>query len=135
MKSLVVDEKDRYQIAGRGIVYIVPRDTQVQPRDVIEINGIKYFVRAIETFQKSQGTPMGLLVREIKEHNWVVETIDSGHLGINNFWTCSECGAAGGPATMTKSPRWFPFYADGSGLKLSWCCRESDRLIQKHLNQ
>lgn len=71
----------------------------------------------------------------MKEHNWATELVDGGHLGCAEFWRCLDCGASGGPVLFTKNKRWNPFYADGSGLKLTEDCEESKRLIEEHLKK
>lgn len=73
-------------------------------------------------------------------HDWQTETVDSGHLGSNDFWHCPRCGAAGGPVFYEKhGPRekgtgWI-FYADGSGLQLTDDCVESASLINQHFQR
>lgn len=75
----------------------------------------------------------------MKSHKWKIKTIDAGPLGLADFWECSECGAAGGPAWPGKGDDYDPktddwvFYADGSGLDLTTDCEESARLIAEHL--
>lgn len=91
-----------------------------------------------------------------KRHLWEIEEVDSGHLGVNDFWRCRRCDAAGGSPYYHREPdgsyrmvargkelhlgefRWDrppPFYADGSGLQLTDDCVESDRLILEHFKK
>ena len=67
----------------------------------------------------------------MKKHKWTVETIDGGHLGEGDFWICENCGASGGFVFSGNEPR-HPFYADGSGLRLTNDCDESKILIEQH---
>jgi len=72
------------------------------------------------------------------EHNWVIETIDSGYLGVNDFWTCDRCGAGGGPVFFNQKTgeyvkRFKPFLP-GTGIKLTDDCalaQESILLYRK----
>lgn len=72
----------------------------------------------------------------MKEHVWVIDIVDGGHVGVGEFWECGQCGACGGSVfgKETKSSS-YPFYADGSGLKLTDDCDESKRLIEEHLKK
>ena len=59
----------------------------------------------------------------MKKHNWQVEQIDGGHLGVSDFWKCHDCGASGGPTWAIRGnegpPAWEPFLAgEGRRLKL-----------------
>lgn len=69
----------------------------------------------------------------MKKHNWTTEEIDGGNLGSADFWICHDCGASGGPVWYDqngpKEQSWQPFYADGSGLKLSDNCDEAKKQI------
>lgn len=75
-----------------------------------------------------------------QDHVWEIETVDSGHLGLNDFWRCKRCDAAGGPAlhyeegVPVKRGDWV-FYADGSGLQLTADCFESFGLVQAHFQK
>lgn len=72
----------------------------------------------------------------MKKHNWVIQEMDNGYLGINCFWECSECGAGGGFVfDGDKEPRMKPFYPDGSGLKLRKDCDKSKSRIEEHLRK
>lgn len=73
----------------------------------------------------------------MKAHTWTTEYVDGGSID-GYFWICSECEASGGPVMEWPIPhvrksKWPPFYADGSGLKLTEDCDESKRLIMEHL--
>jgi hypothetical protein len=68
----------------------------------------------------------------VKSHTWVEEEVDSGHLGMNCFWVCKHCGAAGGPNAAGIDMRNAPFLADGTGLKLSLDCDEAKKQIAAH---
>jgi len=73
----------------------------------------------------------------MKPHNWVIEEIDGGSLGVNGVWVCSECGASGGPEWpgQDKISDWI-FLADGknlvSGLQLPLDCDEAKAVIAGH---
>lgn len=64
----------------------------------------------------------------MKPHTWETEEIDGGHVGVEDFWICRACGASGGSVNL----RMPPFYADGSGLKVSDDCDEAKVQIEKH---
>lgn len=66
------------------------------------------------------------------EHTWTVEQVDGGPpIGLGNFWICSACHASGGPVwSATSPPTFHPFFADGSGLKVSMDCMEAKAQIQ-----
>lgn len=69
----------------------------------------------------------------MQEHVWVIETLDGGHVGLNDFWHCPSCEASGGPVwDGCKPPTLGPFYADGSGLQVSSDCAEARFQIQEH---
>lgn len=69
----------------------------------------------------------------MKAHTWEVEYVDAGMLD-GHFWKCSTCGASGGPTILEDTrPPWEPFYADGSGLKVSTDCSKAQAQIQEHL--
>ena len=64
----------------------------------------------------------------MKAHVWIKEIIDTPGLGLNDFWKCEVCEAAGGPVLGNESkPKstHLPFLADGTGLKLSHDCEIS----------
>lgn len=80
--------------------------------------------------------------KDMTEHKWEIEEVNGGHLGIDDFWKCNQCGASGGPVTRFKTasenkmvavetdkPFLNPFFADGSGLELTHNCDESKKLI------
>lgn len=75
-----------------------------------------------------------------RRHLWEMEEVDGGPVGVNDFWRCKQCDAAGGPVWYYKDgPRkkdndWV-FYADGSGLQLTADCVESAALIQAHFQK
>ncbi len=81
-------------------------------------------------------------------HEWFVYEGDGGPAGAYEVWMCSVCGACescwnghtGGngfcpdpafPPDHTKYIKPRPFYPNGSGLKLTMDCEESQKLIQK----
>jgi hypothetical protein len=71
----------------------------------------------------------------MSEHKWVTEEVEvPSNLGggTEEFWICNQCGASAGPKFPDGEKRWAPFYADGSGLKLTDDCDESRALIAKH---
>lgn len=68
----------------------------------------------------------------MKNHEWVMEEIDGGHVGSADFWKCKNCGASGGWVNGKNPPTMPPFLADGSGLKLSNDCDEAQKEIQRH---
>lgn len=63
-------------------------------------------------------------------HNWTVEVIDGGHLGIGEFWICKDCGASGGSTVNDKRPTRC-FYA-GTGLDLDEDCSVSKKMIDAY---
>lgn len=72
----------------------------------------------------------------MKEHEWITEEVNGGHVGVDDFWVCKNCGASGGPVAFWRKspgPSMHPFYADGSGLNLTNDCDESKEIIAKHL--
>jgi len=69
----------------------------------------------------------------MKAHVWETEEVDGGHLGVEDFWICRQCGASGGPVGFGGSPAFPPFYADGSGLNLTDDCDESREMVARHL--
>ena len=78
----------------------------------------------------------------MSEHAWETEEVDGGPVGVCDFWRCRRCDAAGGPCWPAKDgsgyvpkKRGWVFYADGSGLKLTDDCEESDRLIREHFRK
>ena len=72
-----------------------------------------------------------------RAHEWEVEELDSGPMGIAHFWRCSTCGAAGGPQGWWPAEperRWHPFLA-GAGVQLTEDCIESQALIWEHVTE
>lgn len=72
----------------------------------------------------------------MKQHKWKRIEVDGGNLGVDEFWECEDCGAAGGPVSYktdppTKEDNWV-FLAGGSGLQLPLDCDESKEIIAKH---
>lgn len=73
----------------------------------------------------------------MKLHNWYIEEIDGGYLGIGYFWKCNDCQASGGPCfPNNKLPRvsnW-PIFLAGEDLEfyLPEDCEESKRLIDNY---
>jgi hypothetical protein len=80
------------------------------------------------------------------EHTWEVETIDGGHMGDADCWSCIACGCAGGPIFWLPSfdrrsePRPFirkseprPFIP-GPALDLSNDCEEAKKAISAHVH-
>lgn len=61
-------------------------------------------------------------------HVWETEEIDGGTVGWDTFRICRACGASGGSIHMSMPP----FYADGSGLRVSDDCDEAKSQIEKH---
>lgn len=59
---------------------------------------------------------------ERTEHTWIIEVIDGGPAGDDDFWKCSVCGASGGP--VGHDFRHLPILA-GPALPLSLDCREA----------
>lgn len=80
----------------------------------------------------------------MKQHEWSIEEIDGGHVGVAECWKCFVCGASGGPAWPRKDEagKWVKekrpgddwcFYADGSGVQLPLDCDQAKVRIQHHL--
>ena len=68
----------------------------------------------------------------MKKHTWVTEEVNGGHLGVDDFWICKECGASGGPVMWDrKGPSFDPFLADGSGLQVGDDCEKAKVLIEQ----
>lgn len=67
------------------------------------------------------------------QHVWETENVDGGSVGCADFWVCRRCGASGGVAWPGKPQCWEPFYADGSGVKVSTDCDEAKRQIAEHV--
>lgn len=64
-----------------------------------------------------------------KHHNWTIEEVDGGNLGIGEFWICYDCGASGGPV-LGPTPKWKPFLAGTTpSLKLGDDCDVARALI------
>jgi hypothetical protein len=65
----------------------------------------------------------------MKPHTWELETIDGGPpVGMCDFRICHACGASGGAIGLLMPP----FYADGSGFKVSEDCDEAKVQIEAH---
>ena len=65
-------------------------------------------------------------------HIWVVEEVDGGPVGTGDFWTCTGCGAGGGPScgkVVDSEPR--PFFP-GPALDLPDDCDEARKVIAAH---
>jgi hypothetical protein len=62
-------------------------------------------------------------------HDWYVEEVDGGALGIGHFWKCRVCFASGGPKQWDWRQR--PFLA-GRGLKLPLDCDKAAEKIQRY---
>lgn len=70
----------------------------------------------------------------MKAHTWIVEEVNCGHLGVNDFFKCTGCGAAGGPADFPGSKPWVPcFLACGCVLELPADCTDAFIAIRAHL--
>lgn len=78
----------------------------------------------------------------MKPHEWAIEEIDGGHVGVAECWKCFVCGASGGPAWPRKNAagEWVTekkddwcFYADGSGIRLPLDCDQAKIRIAHHL--
>jgi hypothetical protein len=73
----------------------------------------------------------------VTKHKWVIEEVDGGTLGTNDFWKCSVCGAGGGPVwpllpagSKPKPPApGQAFLANGSGLELPDDCDTARAMI------
>lgn len=65
-------------------------------------------------------------------HHWELEEVDSGHLGVNSFWTCKACGASGGGEQFDM--RETPFLA-GVRITLSTDCDEAKKQIAEYNGQ
>lgn len=71
-------------------------------------------------------------------HDWVVEEVDCGSLGTEDFWVCRGCGASGGLAYYLTTglppsiPHPFINEKIGGPLELPEDCEESIRLIQDY---
>lgn len=68
-------------------------------------------------------------------HAWRIESVDCGHLGVNDFWTCDVCGAAGGIALPGDgSPRHAGFIPSHEGgvppINVSEDCTEALAFIR-----
>lgn len=69
----------------------------------------------------------------MKEHVWVTEEVNCGHIGVEDFWVCHGCEASGGPVfDRNRAPSFSPFFADGSALKLSDDCDEAAEEVRAH---
>lgn len=68
-----------------------------------------------------------------KEHTWIIEEVDGGHVGVGDFWLCSDCGASGGPALLSSkdTPQGWIFLA-GTGLNLPKDCGKAKRMIEEY---
>jgi hypothetical protein len=70
------------------------------------------------------------------DHNWVIETIDSGYLGINDFWLCDRCGAGGGPVFFNEKKqayvKRFKSFLPGAGLQVTDDCVKAQELIAEY---
>lgn len=65
-------------------------------------------------------------------HHWELEEVDSGHLGVNSFWTCKACGASGGGEQFDM--RESPFLARAR-ITLSTDCDEAKKQIAEYTGQ
>lgn len=68
-------------------------------------------------------------------HDWFIEEVDGGAVGVSEFFACRSCGASGSPiyASDVRTP--VPFLADGTGLKLPLNCDEAKTVIAEHKKQ
>ena len=64
----------------------------------------------------------------MREHTWETKTAKAPIFGSYDYQQCSVCGA-NGPSLFSA----FPFYADGSGCKLSFDCDEAQIQIADHV--
>jgi hypothetical protein len=74
------------------------------------------------------------------KHDWIIDSIDAGALGLNDFYSCRVCNTAGGPAFFgrvgdgeryDKPDRW-SFIACGCSIKVSVVCEEAQKQIEEH---
>lgn len=71
-------------------------------------------------------------------HDWIVEEVDGGTLGVEDFWVCRRCGASGGMAyCLTQGlppsiPTPFVNGRIGGPWDLPDDCEEAARLIKKY---
>ena len=63
-------------------------------------------------------------------HDWIVEEVDGGPIGVEDFWICRRCKASGGLAYSTPQP-----FVNGR-INALWDlpddCEEAARLIEKY---
>jgi hypothetical protein len=93
------------------------------------------------TFQKLPGgipEPQAHVPRRMKKHDWRIEEVDGGPVGIGRFWKCVGCGASGGPVGMwdgdDEKPVWPPFLSGfGPGNPLSEDCEIAVGQIERLL--
>lgn len=68
-------------------------------------------------------------------HDWIVEEVDCGNLGVEDFWKCRRCGAWGGgafPPWNRSIPRPFINERIGGPLDLSDDCEEAAVQIKNY---
>lgn len=68
-------------------------------------------------------------------HLWVVEIVDGGSVGTEEFFHCTGCGACGGPVGYGDPPRTEPgrnAFFPGPGLPLPETCEGSRPIIRAY---
>jgi len=110
------------------------------------VPGIIYIGRPIIHFVQRllQEAELGTLIRTkqveqgedaMKPHNWEVEEVDGGPIGIGEFWICHACGASAGPVAWfvsSKSKRWSDFLAGVSLAISNDDCDAAKQTIEKY---
>lgn len=71
------------------------------------------------------------------EHKWVIEEVDCGNLGTEDFWVCTQCKASGGLAynisnLIPSVPEPFVNGRIGGPLNLPNDCQEAVRMISEY---
>lgn len=66
-------------------------------------------------------------------HDWIIEEIDGGNMGVAEVWSCRTCGACNNHDALSGQPPTSAFYPNGSGLQLTMDCEESQGLIAKSI--
>jgi len=71
------------------------------------------------------------------EHTWVVEEVDCGSLGTEDFWVCKRCGASGGSAyhlisLAPSTPMAFINEKIGGPLYLPEDCEKAAKMIEEY---
>ena len=84
----------------------------------------------------------------MSKHTWFLFQGNAGNMGDYEVWQCSECGAcenrpmfsfSGHNGKAPDDPEYGrkppdPFYPNGSGLKLTMDCQESQRILAEAKN-